>query len=188
MLRIRNSLFPARSSPRLRVSSTFLLPPQCIAEGQAQSRHCALASKERPSLQVTRSAPAHPSGTLPWLPGWPQKSQKGPLVWQINKRGDPIPLPFPNSPGPCSSHTAREVRLFSEWEFGEAPAQKDRIACCALPGAHTAHSHPCPLPGMPVALEPAHWRSLEDQGEKGRRGGQAQPGARCFFPSEGGPR
>lgn len=65
---------------------------------------------------------------------------------------------------------AREVRLFSEWEFGEAPAQKGRIAYCVLPGAHTAHGHPCPLPGMPAALEPAHWGSLEDQGEKGRRG------------------
>lgn len=96
--------------------------------------------------------PHSASGTLPRLPAWPQKSQRGPLAWQVNKHSDPILLPLPNSLGPCSSHTAREVPLFSEWEFGEAPAQKGRIAYCALPGAHTEHGHPCPLPGMPVAL------------------------------------
>lgn len=27
------------------------------------------------------------SGTPPWLPGWPQRSQRVPLAWQINKHG-----------------------------------------------------------------------------------------------------
>lgn len=143
------------------------------SRGQAHSRHQGLASKE--SLVFT----GHQKCSQPTPQGRkPQKSQKG-GGGLVNKYGH---LPCPNSPGPCGSHTAGEVPLFSECEVEELPAQKGSTACYAHLGAHTPPDSPA---YFWVALEPADLKKLRGRPKwKWQESRQAQPGARGFFPSQ----
>lgn len=112
------------------------------------------------------------SGTLPWLPRWPQKSQRWTLAWQVNKHGDLVPSPTPIPQVPAAPTLLGGSSFLRMGGGGSSPPPPRKAAQPAVP-----FSSPCPLPGMPVALEPLTGEAEEDRGGRGEREGRHSPDA-----------
>lgn len=140
MLRVRHSPFLARITPRPWGGlSTF----RCSHNVELRARSRAGAEDWLPRKPGSQGPPAHlpqegrprchsASGTLPWLPGWPQKSQRWPLAWQVNKHGDLVHSPTPIPQVPAAPSLLGGSSFLRVGGGGNPRPQKSSTACCAL--------------------------------------------------------